>query len=82
MSQVQVEFLDLVIIKDMRVEGEKVPIYVRTHQKVMNKYLYLPFSSHHPFHVFKGMIKGELIRYVKTNTYEADYLCYCRKVQT
>jgi hypothetical protein len=79
MSQVQVEFLDLVIIKDMRVEGEMVPLYVRTHQKVMNKYLYLPFSSHHPFHVFYGMIKGELIRYVKTNTYEEDYFAIADK---
>jgi hypothetical protein len=49
MSQVQVEFLDLVTIKVTRVEGEKVPLYVRTHQKIMNMYLYLPSSSHHPF---------------------------------
>jgi hypothetical protein len=51
-----------------------VPLYVTTYQKAMNKYLYLPYPSHHPQHVFSGIIKGELIRYVKTNTYEKDYL--------
>jgi hypothetical protein len=52
----------------------QVPLYVTTYQKAMNKYLYLPYLSHHPYHVFRGIIKGELIRYIKTNTYEEDYI--------
>ena len=54
-------------------------MYVTTYQKMMNKYLYLPFTSHHPRHVFSGIIVGELIRYVVTNTHESDYLCMVNK---
>jgi hypothetical protein len=53
-------------------------LYVTTYQKAMNKYLYLPYLSHHPQHVFKGIIKGELIRYTKTNTYKEDYLAIAK----
>jgi hypothetical protein len=78
-STVKIDFMDLVIIKDLRIPGDTVPLYVTTYQKMMNKYLYLPFTSHHPRHVFSGIIVGELIRYVVTNTHESDYLCMVEK---
>jgi hypothetical protein len=68
-----IEYLDLVIRKDLTCMGETVPITFSTHQKPMNKYLYLPYTSHHPMHVYKGLVIGELIRYVVTNSYEWGY---------
>jgi hypothetical protein len=73
-SKHTINFMDLVIAKDMAVPGDTVPLVITTFQKVMNKYLYLPFTSHHPKHVFAGVIIGELIRYVVTNTKECDYI--------
>jgi hypothetical protein len=74
MSLHNINFMDLIIAKDMEATGDTVPLNITTFQKVMNKYLYLPFTSHHPKHVFTGVIVGELIRYVVTNTRESDYM--------
>lgn len=41
---------------------------MRTHQKALNKYLYIPPASHHPKHVFSSFIRAELLRYVVTNS--------------
>jgi hypothetical protein len=57
----RIEVLDLIIWKDMEVSGDMVPIRITTYQKVMSKFLYLPFASHHHRHVFTGIIIGELI---------------------
>jgi hypothetical protein len=40
----------------------------KTFQKSMNKYLYIPSFSNHPPETLKGYIKGELIRYSRTNS--------------
>ena len=40
----------------------------RTYQKPINKYLYIPQFSNHPPASIKGFIKGELIRYSRTNS--------------
>jgi len=40
----------------------------KTFQKSMNKYLYIPSFSNHPPSTLKGFIKGELIRYKRTNS--------------
>jgi hypothetical protein len=46
----------------------------RTYQKCMNKYLYIPFFSYHPPSCLSGFIKGELLRYTRTNSRYCDEL--------
>jgi hypothetical protein len=62
-----VEFLDVFAFKHNN------RLCFRTYQKPMNKYAYIPFDSNHPAHCKKGFVKGELLRYVRTNTRETDY---------
>ena len=40
----------------------------KTFQKPLNLYQYLHFTSNHPPKVFKALIKGECIRFARTNT--------------
>lgn len=82
-SQFQAEFLDLVVYK---CEGDwlgasdgMVSLKVRTHQKALNKYLYIPFTSFHHQGVFKSFINAELIRYVVTNTDPLWFDCMVQK---
>ena len=42
-------------------------------QKPHNLYQYLHYASNHQRVVYKGIISGELIRYVRTNTSEVNY---------
>lgn len=67
-SRFSVDYCDIVITKDMSYMGDMVPIVLTTHQKLNNRYLYLPFSSQHNRHVYKGLVWGELQRYVVTNS--------------
>lgn len=69
-----IPYLDVYVAKDMSVPGALVPIVFSTYQKPHNKYLYIPFQSHHRSHVFSAFVRGELIRYVITNTLLADFL--------
>jgi hypothetical protein len=79
-SRYSVEFLDLVIAK--RTEDAycstaggdgTVGLRVRTHQKPLNKYLYNPFSSHHPPASFTSFVRAELMRYAATCSDECWY---------
>lgn len=67
-------FLDLWIVKDMSVDGDLVPICFETYQKPHNKYLYIPYFSHHRPHIFKAWVKAELLRYAVNSTHEEDFL--------
>lgn len=71
-SQFQVDFLDLVVYKCMEdalgVPNGQVRLKVRTHQKALNKYLYIPYYSYHHPGVFKSFINAEIIRYMVTNS--------------
>ena len=82
-NQFQAEFLDLVVYKcreDLLGSPDgKVRLKVRTHQKALNKYLYIPPTSFHPRSVFKSFINAELIRYVVTNTDPHWFDCMVRK---
>jgi hypothetical protein len=73
-SQFEVEYLDLVVYKggDVAADGS-VSLKVRTHQKELNKYLYIPFHSHHHLGMFQSFVRAELIRYVVTNSTACDY---------
>jgi hypothetical protein len=82
-SQFQVDFLDMVVYKCMEdalgVPDGKVRLKMRTHQKVLNKYLYIPYTSYHHPGVFKSFINAELIRCVVTNTNSWWYDSMVRK---
>jgi hypothetical protein len=73
-NKTQMEFLDVIIYKNI---DNKIKF--KLHQKKLNKYLYVPFNSCHPQHTFKGIIKTELIRYVRNNSYLQDFLIIRRK---
>lgn len=77
-SKYKVEYLDLVIYKD-GFASEACCLKVRTHQKVLNKYLYIPYDSFHQKGVFKSFMHAELIRYVITNTDACWYECIVEK---
>jgi hypothetical protein len=83
-SRFEVEFLDVVIYKCMEdalltgADGT-VRLKVKTHQKALNKYLYIPYNSYHHPGVFKSFIHAELLRYVVTNSDECWYNCMVRK---
>lgn len=66
-SKYKAEFLDLVIFKGERFLSSNV-FDLRVHQKSLNLYLYLPFTSAHPIHQKKGMIKTEMIRYIRNSS--------------
>jgi hypothetical protein len=74
-SSLKVAYLDLWIFKDLdsAMDG-LVPIKFSTFQKAHNKYMYVPYSSHHRPSVFRALVRGELIRYVVTNTDEHHYV--------
>ena len=66
-----VEFLDLVIYK-----GPRWPHHLdyRTHQKALNSYLYLPWSSFHPTPSKLSFIAAELLRYARNCSQRSDYI--------
>lgn len=68
----EVNFLDLWIYKF----GDRYGI--RTHQKVLNLYLYPTFSSAHPPGVQKGLIYGLLLKYQQQNTQRKDFIAIAR----
>jgi hypothetical protein len=72
MSTESIDFLDIHIYKppDFATSGK---LAYRTHQKNGNKYQYLHRRSLHPPHTFKALIKGELVRYCLTNSFESDF---------
>ena len=66
--QEEVNFLDLWIYRDTECYGS------RTHQKLLNLYLYPTFNSAHPPGVQKGLIFGLLLKYKQQNTRYSDFL--------
>jgi hypothetical protein len=72
------EFLDLMIYKGPRFQRTG-HLDLKVHQKVLNLYLYIPFISFHPRHQFRGLIKTELIRYVRNCSDIDSYIDMKRK---
>jgi len=66
------EFLDLRIYKGPRFL-ETGTLDLAVHQKALNKYLYLPFRSYHPWPVKTGFIRTELKRYVRNSSSNAGF---------
>ena len=48
-------------------------IHFKVYQKSHHKYMYPHFSSNHPQHIFKGLIKTETIRYSRLSSTITDY---------
>ena len=48
-------------------------IHFKVYQKPHHKYMYPHFSSNHPQHIFKGLIKTETIRYSRLSSTITDY---------
>ncbi|KAK4511775.1 uncharacterized protein ATC70_010256 [Mucor velutinosus] len=61
-STTSVSFLDL------QIHAKHNKVELSTHQKMLNKYLYIPFSSYHPKDNKVGFIKAELIRYIRNSS--------------
>ena len=72
-SSTEVEFLDTVIYKGDRYRDKNI-LDTRVHQKLINKYLYIPYSSFHTYHNKVGWIKAELIRYIRNTSSFDRYL--------
>lgn len=72
LSQKEAIFLDICFFKGNRFKETRV-LDTKVHQKEVNQYLYLPFSSSHPTHTKKGFIKTELQRYIRITNNLEDY---------
>ena len=73
----EVDFLDLSIYKSPLFPFTN-SLDTKTYQKSNNLYQYLHFTSNHDKKVFKAIITGELIRYIRTNTLEENYVSMTR----
>ena len=71
-SPTTIDFLDLTIYKGLQFHITNI-LDTKTFQKQQNLYQYLHFTSTHPRKAFKAIIKGECIRYVRTNTTHETY---------
>ena len=70
------EFLDLYLIKDKEGYSNNFILNYKTHQKLLNTYLYVPFCSYHRRNVLKGFIKSELNRYKRNSSKESSKESY------
>lgn len=68
-------FLDLCIYKGQRfLDPHDGRFDLRVHQKAMNLYLYIPYSSFHPVPLKQSFITGELQRYIRNSSDRAAYV--------
>ena len=61
------------IMLDMLVFRQGASLLTKCYQKPLNAYLYLPYNSEHPRHIWFAVIRGELIRYAKRCSLFADF---------
>ena len=64
-SELRISFLDLFLYRD----GSSSVLKFSTFQEPLNKYLYIPFESFHPYSGKKAFIKGEVMRYARNSSY-------------
>ena len=74
----QISFLDLVIFKGNRFKHKHF-LDIRLHQKLFNRYAYLPYYSYHTEASKCGWIKAELQRSVRNNSSIIDYLTFRKR---
>ena len=75
------DFLDLTIYKSQFFPFTNV-LDTKTYQKPHNLHQYLHYSSNHDKAIFKAIISGELIRYVRTNTLKENYIAMAKLLKT
>ena len=63
-SDDEIDFLDLTLYKGSRFRQTGY-LDIKTHEKELNKYLYIPFSSKHTISARRSFIKTELIRHAR-----------------
>ena len=71
-SETSIDFLDLTIFKGPTFHCTNL-LDTKTYQKPLNLYQYLHYTSTHQNQVYKSIIKGECIRYARTNTTKEFY---------
>lgn len=76
-SKIQQQFMDIVVYKDNDFSVTR-RFKVKVFQKDVNKFLYIHRNSFHSKHIFKGFIKGELIRYIRFSSKFEDF-CEIRR---
>ena len=71
-SHLSINYLDLTIYKGTFFHFTNL-LDTKTYQKQLNLYQYLHFTSTHPPKIYKAIIRGECIRYARTNTTYETY---------
>ena len=71
-SNDEIDFLDLTIYKGSRFRQTGF-LDIKTHEKELNKYLYIPFSSKHTMSARRSFIKTELIRHARNCSSAYEY---------
>ena len=77
-STTEITFLDLCLYKGERFAKEGI-LDIKTHIKPTNTQQYIHASSAHPPGTGRGIIKGELLRYLRTNSNKATFQMYKEK---
>ena len=72
-SMSQGTFLDTTVFKGKRFQNENI-LDFKPYVKPTEKFQYIHRQSSHPKSVFGGLIKGELLRFVRTATNKEDYI--------
>lgn len=65
-------YLDLEIYKGRRFFFHNI-VDIRVYTKPISKFLYLHGKSNHPTHTFTGVVKGEMIRYLRNTSDERTW---------
>ena len=68
-----IDFLDLTVYKGQQFYITNI-LDTKTYQKQLKLYQYLHYTSNHPEKTFKAVVRGECIRYVRTNTTYGTYM--------
>ena len=71
-SKTEINFLDLTLYKGDRFETSQI-LDIKCFSKPCDTFQYLSRDSSHPKVCFRGMIKGEDIRYIRNSSSESEY---------
>ena len=74
----EITFLDLCLYKGETFDKEGI-LDIKTHIKPTNTQQYVHASSAHPPGTGQGIIKGDLLRYLRTNSNEATFQMHREK---
>ena len=72
-NNTSIPFLDLVLYKGERFAATG-RFDLKVHQKLLNKYLYIPFRSYHTIAMKKSFITTELKRYIRNSSSCSNYV--------